>query len=404
MNKPLQGVKVLDFTLLAAGPTCGRLLAEWGADVLKVEPPKGECARVGAPGKVFSPIFELYNAGKRGITVDAKTPEGIRIIYQLLEEVDVFLTSYRTAGLKRLGLDYETLHEKFPSLIWAQISGYGELGPEARTAGFDKDAYWARSGIMQDFVEAGSPVMNAPFGFGDASTSCSLAAGICAALFQRTKTGKGEKVVSSLYSQAIHCLGSTLVMVQDGEEYPVSRKKPQSPLINTFCCKDGKWFILTVLEYERFFSKLMEVIDRQDLIGSEFSTFSGMYSRFDEFVEIMDEGFARLTLEEATQRLAKYDIAHAPIRHVKDILSDPQACENEYLSDYVCPDGRVYRHAAGPVKFGKPEKVIMKSAPQLGEDSVAVLESLGYDRETIRDLLERGIITAPETETWRNAK
>lgn len=396
MNKPLEGIKVIDFTLLAAGPTCGRLLAEWGADVLKIEPLEGECARAGAPGRVFSPIFELYNAGKRGITVNAKTPEGIEIIYRLLESADVFLTSYRTAGLRRLKLDYETLHETFPSLIWAQINGYGELGPEAHKAGYDKDAYWARSGIMQDFIEAGESVMNTPFGFGDAATSCSLAAGICAALFRRTRTGEGEKVVSSLYSQAIHCLGSSLIMVQDGEEYPTSRKRTQSPLINNFRCKDGKWFILTVLEYERFFDKLMKVIDRQDLIGSQFSTFSGMYPRFDEFMEIMDEGFGNLTFAEATKRLSAEDIAHSPIRHVRDILTDPQAEANEYFVDYTCPDGKVYRHAAGPVKFGTPEKIVMKPAPLLGEDSVAVLRSLGYDETTIQDLLEQRIISAPE--------
>lgn len=396
MHTPLEGVKVVDFTLLAAGPTCGRMLAEWGADVLKVEPPEGECARAGAPGKVFSPVFELYNAGKRGIAVNAKTPEGIGIIYRLLEDADVFLTSYRTAGLKRLGLDYETLHERYPSLIWAQISGYGELGPEADAPGFDKDAYWARTGIMQDFVEEGESVMNVPFGFGDAATSCSLAAGICAALFRRTRTGQGEKVVSSLYSQAIHCLGSTLVMVQDGEVYPTSRKRTQSPLINTFRSKDGKWFILTVLEYERFFDKLMKVIEREDLIGSQFSTFRGMYPRFDEFMEIMDEGFGRLTMDEVTKRLTAADIAHAPIRHVKDILTDPQAEVNEYFADYTCPDGKVYRHAASPVKFGEPEKIVMKPAPRLGQDSIAVLKTLGYDEAAIHDLLERRVITASE--------
>lgn len=396
MNMPLEGIKVIDFTLLAAGPTCGRMLAEWGADVLKVEPVEGECARVGAPGKVFSPVFELYNAGKRDIALNAKTPEGIAIVYRLLEDADVFLTSYRTAGLRRLGLDYETLHEKFPSLIWAQISGYGELGPEANAAGFDKDAYWARSGIMQDFVEAGGPLINVPFGFGDAATSCSLAAGICAALFRRTRTGEGEKVVSSLYSQAIHCLGSSLIMVQDGEVYPTTRIHAQNPLINTFRCKDGKWLILTILEYERFFDKLMEVIEREDLIGSEFSTFRSMYPKAEEFMGILDEGFGKLTLEEAASRLAAADIAHAPVRHVQDILSDPQAEANGYLTDYVCPDGKVYRHAAGPVKFGTPDKITMKPAPRLGQDSIPVLRELGYDQETIQDLLKRRILAASD--------
>ncbi|MEG1584901.1 MAG: CoA transferase, partial [Anaerovorax sp.] len=195
------------------------------------------------------------------LTLNMKSEKGIEIMDKLLGDADVFVTSYRTDALARLGLDYETVSKKHPNVVWAQINGFGDLGPDAARPGFDTVAFWARSGALGDFIEKGSEtIMNAPVAFGDVTASCSLSAGICAALYNRSKTGKGEKVMVSLFGQAIYCLNNTLVTIQDGDRYPKTRKLPIAPLMNSFKCQDGKWIMLCAIEYDRYYASVFKMI------------------------------------------------------------------------------------------------------------------------------------------------
>ncbi|MGL6105643.1 CaiB/BaiF CoA transferase family protein [Romboutsia sp.] len=393
MNKQLEGIKVIDFTLFAAGPSCGKMLADWGAEVIKIEPPYGEAARY-SPGRKYNPTFECYNANKKGMTINLKKAEGLEILHKLLKEADVFLTSYRTDALKRLGLDYETLKEVHPHLVWAQINGFGDYGPDAAKPGFDTVAYWARSGAMGDYVEKGSPIMNVPIAFGDLSTACSLAAGICAALYNKTKTGKGEKVMVSLYGQAIYSLSNSLITMQDGDYYPKTRKLPMTPLMNTFKCKDDKWIVLTAIEYERYYPEICKIISREDLIDdTRYNNIMEGIKNGKEFTEILDEGFSKLTQEEAIKALVEADVAHERVKQTKDIFTDTQAIDNKYLTEYKARDGRVYTHPVAPVKFGDIEVEEEKNAPLLGEDTISILQSLEYDEEEIKKLLLENVVT-----------
>ena len=338
MFKPLDGVKVIDLTYFVAGPGAARILADWGADVIKVEPSFGDPGRgtgatMSCPTvKDCNPFYTAYNANKRGLSLNLKSDEGKAVLYKLLESADVFVSSYRTGALKRLGLDYDSLSKKFPHLIWAQINGFGDFGPAKDNAGFDTVAFWARSGAMIDITEKDTSPVNPLIGFGDATTSCSLSGGICAALYQKAKTGKGCKVMVSLFAQAIWSESAGMVSTQYGDEYPKTRLNPGSPVMDTFKSADDKWFYMSILEPDRYNDALMKELGRNDLVGDpRYCTAVAAKAHSSELVEILSAEFAKHTMDEIAAMFARADIAYDRVQHIKEVLDDPQALENMYI-------------------------------------------------------------------------
>ena len=359
MLQPLKGVTVIDLTYFVAGPGAAKILADWGADVIKVEPPFGDPIRTSGTSlqapieEDCNPLYAAFNSNKRGLALDLKNEAGKAVLNKLLTTADVFLSSYRTGALKRLGLDYETLHEKYPHLIWAQLNGYGDFGPVKDNPGFDVVAFWARSGAMIDFPEKETSPINAPYGFGDATTACSLAGGIAGALYQKEKTGKGCKVMTSLYGQAIWNNAALVMATQYGDEYPKTRKNPMSPVMDSFQCSDGKWIYMSILQHDRYYNTLMkDVIDRPDLVDDpRFAKAVDGKKNAVELVEIISQGFAKYTQAEMAKRLHDADIAYDCIQHVKDTLNDPQALENQYIVPIKNFDGSETKQAMTPVRF-----------------------------------------------------
>jgi crotonobetainyl-CoA:carnitine CoA-transferase CaiB-like acyl-CoA transferase len=402
MFKPLKGVKVVDLTYFIAGPGTARILADWGADVIKVEPFWGDPGRTTGAGMGAAadfganPLYSCYNSEKRGISIDLKSDKGVEIMNKLLEKADVFVSSYRTKALKKLGLDYENVHKKYPKVVWAQINGYGDFGPAKDNPGFDVIAFWARSGAMSDAAEKGTAV-NPPIGFGDATTSCSLAGGIAAALYEQQRTGIGAKVMISLFTQAIWNLSSLVASVQYGDTYPKTRTMANSPVINSYECKDGKWIFLAILEHERYYNSFCNVIGRNDLIGNEkFCTTLAAKKNAPEFIDIISQEFKKWTQDEMHERLLQVDIAHERIQSVIDVLSDPQARENNYIHKVENRDGTKCFMAMPPVKFNTIDVKVKCDAPLIGEHNYEVLKELGYTEEEIRQLeAEKTIISVP---------
>lgn len=407
MFKPLEGVKVIDLTYFVAGPGGAKILADWGADVIKVEPcfgdpGRGTGATMSAPTKAkCNPFYSTYNANKRGLSINLKTEEGMAVLHKLLKTADVFVSSYRTEALKRLGLDYSTLHEKYPSLIWAQINGFGDFGPDKDKPGFDTIAFWARSGIMIDIAEKDTSPINPPIGFGDASTACSLAGGIAAALYRRAIKNEGCKVMVSLFSQALWSAGAVVASTQYGDEYPKSRLNAVSPVIDSFKCGDGKWIFLSILEPDRYNNTLLNVLGRDDLVDdSRFSTGAASKENGKEMIQIISEEFAKHTRDEIVEILTEADIAHEKIQHVKDVVNDSQALENKYIIPVRNLDGTETKLAMSPVRFSvnEPENIadiaptIERLAPMIGEQSIEILKEYGYTDEDILALLDSKII------------
>lgn len=399
MNKPLKGVKVIDLTYFVAGPGTARILADWGADVIKVEPSFGDPGRktgmtmnMPAINNKANPFYSIYNYNKKGLSINLKNKDGLKIMDELLKESNVFLSSYRTGALKRLGLDYETLSKKYPHIIWAQINGFGDYGPAKDNPGFDTVAFWARSGAMIDIAEKGTTI-NPPIGFGDATTSCSLAGGICAALYEQQKTGKGQKVMVSLFSQAIWNLSALIASTQYEDEYPKTRKNAISPVINSYKCKDDKWIFLSILEHERYYNDLCDVIDRPDLKDNpNFSTTIKGKENSKELIAIIDQGFNRYTQEEMVQKLKNKDIAHEKIQHIKEVLEDPQALENNYIYEVENKDKSKTLMAMTPIKFNNIEVNLNNDAPTIGQDNEDILTNLGYTKEDIENFYKSGTL------------
>lgn len=400
LNKPLEGVKVIDLTYFVAGPGTSKILADWGADVIKVEPSFGDPGRkTGAtmtmPVEDYNnPFYSTYNSNKRGLSINLKSKAGIEIMDKLLSEANVFISSYRTGALNRLGLDYETLSKKHPHIIWAQVNGFGDFGPAKDNPGFDTVAFWARSGAMLDLAEKDTTPVNPLIAFGDATTSCSLSGGICAALYQQAKTGKGQKVMASLFGQAIWNASSIVASTQYSDEYPKTRKNAISPVINSYRCKDGRWIFLSILEHERYFGALCGLFGREELVQDEkFATSVESKKNAAELIKILDGEFAKFTQDEMVEKLTAADIAHERIQHIKDVVTDEQAIANNYIYEHTSKDGNKTMLAATPIKFGNIEVNMTCDAPLIGEHSDEILRELGYSDSDIEGLIEAGIVT-----------
>lgn len=400
--KPLEGIKVIDLTVYAAAPATGRMLADWGAEVIKVEPLRGDPMRtfgafMSTPiEEGENPCWEIDNANKKSIPINLKDPKGIEIMDQLLAEADIFITNNRTAALENLGLDYETVSKKHPHIVWGQINGFGDRGPAAAKPGFDTVAYWARSGTMIDITEKGTPPITAPIAFGDHNTACSLAAGVCAALVKQKVTGKGDKVLVSLFSQAIWNAGILVQSTQYGiDTYQKSRKTDVNPLANSYQCKDGEWIFITILEHERYWETLCKALEIDEFINDKrFSTLAEVQKQENReaLTAKLDEVFATKDQSEWVEILEEADIAHDRIQHFKDIAKDEQAIMNGYMYEHEFRNGNKIMAASPPVKFGDEIAPDHKHAPLLGENTIDIMKDLNYNQEQIDELINAGVL------------
>lgn len=393
-DKPLGGYKVVELSTYVAAPSCARLLGEWGADVIKVETMAGDAFRTFGATMMMptkedeSPTWEITNANKRSIALDLRNPEGMKVLHRLLEKADVFVTNNRADALKSMQLDYETLKGKYPRLVFALVTGYGEDGPDVNQPGFDTVAFWGRSGILVDLVTPGSYPVYTPAAVGDLAVGISLFGGICAALLNREKTGKGDKVSVALYGAAIWLAGLMIASAQEGygNKWPKSRFEG-NPLAIPYRCKDGEWIMVTILEYARYWPAFCKLLDRPDLIDDErFNTLAGVLANRPALVPIVEEAFAKRDSGEWVKLLREADIVHDRLRHFKEITKDEQAWANNFVYEHSFANGNKGILPSPPVQsaaIGSPEK---SRSPMLGEHSREILGELGYSKEQIEEM------------------
>lgn len=397
--KPLEGVKVVDLTTFLAAPTCARVLGEWGADVIKVESLGGDPGRT--QGAVFGmPYtddenlgFDMSNMNKRFMTINLKNPKGMEVMDKLLADADVFLTNIRTKSLVKLGLDYDTMKEKYPKVVWAQCVGYGEKGPEKDTAGFDVTCYMARGGVFGTTVNKGSDPMIPTNGYGDFQVSLCLASGICAALFNRNRTGTGDKITVSLHHAAVFMLSTGMVSAQYGNQYPKSRFEVIAPTNNVYRTKDDKLLALCAPEYDRDFNKLMKLLGREDLVDHpDYSNCDHMneLGKNREVVEIFDEAIAKFDLKEIMKIFKENDVPCEICMTPMDVYDDEQVWANDVMTKLDCPSGK-RNIPMNPVKFGsyKPEVKVTKAQ---GSDTEEIMKEYGYSEDQIKEYIEEGAV------------
>ena len=357
---PLHGVKVVELGVWVAGPAATGIMADWGADVVKVEPPTGDPQRavfgaLGVADQSGVPPFEIDNRGKRSVIADLRDAKGMETLMSLLIDADVFVTNVRPAGLARLGLDPESLTERFPRLIYGVVTGYGMEGPDMDRAGYDIGAFWARSGLAHTTVAPDELPPAIRSGQGDHTTALSLVSGVMAALFDRERTGKGRVVSTSLLRTGMYTLGWDIgVFLRFGKRQSTrpNRENP-APMMNCYRAGDGRAFWLLGLEADRHFPGLLAAIGRPEL--AEVENFKNARARSlhaAEFTAVLDAHFATQSYEHWTTQFDVHDVWWAPLNSIADAVVDEQVLASGAIVDMTPRVGEApYRAVNSPVDF-----------------------------------------------------
>ena len=384
MAGPLDGIRVVELAIFVAGPAVGALLADWGADVIKIESPAGDPWRHNFVGKpvpgLETPVFELANRGKRSIVLDLKTSADHATALKLIATADVFVTNLRPAALTRIDMNASTLHAQFPELVILEISGYGPTGPDADRPGYDTSAFWARAGHATAIGEPGQPPVLSRAGLGDHSTALAGAAAVMAALYQRTTTGTGDVVHVSLAGAGAYTNGLDHVgLIQGGRNpEPESRLTPVNPLFNTYRTRDQRWFMLACLQGDRHLPDVALALDRPDLLSDErFIDARTRYRNSRALVAILDDAFAQRTFDQWGPLLDAHDIIWGPINTVEDAQRDPQYAVLGAFPAYNDPRiNRSVQTVDSPAHFQSAPRTIDRGAPALGEHSDEIRREL----------------------------
>jgi crotonobetainyl-CoA:carnitine CoA-transferase CaiB-like acyl-CoA transferase len=382
----LEGVRVVELTAWVAGPAAGGVLADWGADVVKVEPVTGDPQRsifgaVGAREQTSVPPFELDNRGKRSLVLDLRSATGQEAMERLLERADVFITNVRVAALTRLGLDPTAVRERHPSIVYGIITGYGLEGPDAHRPGYDVGAFWARSTLAASVVPPGEMPPAIRSGLGDHVTGMTLAGGVCGALFDRQRTGNGHLVATSLLRTGLYCAGWDLaILMRFGRLQSTRPREAQpTPLVNCYAAADGKGFWLLGLEADRHWPGLVAALDRPDLAADErFLAARDRAVNASDLIAELDVSFATRPMEEWVARFDAHDVWWAPINTPRSALEDPQVAASGAFVELPVADGEEpCRSIATPIDIDAlPQRP--GPSPALGEHTADVLTELGY--------------------------
>jgi crotonobetainyl-CoA:carnitine CoA-transferase CaiB-like acyl-CoA transferase len=395
------GVRVVELAQWVFVPVAGALLADWGADVVRVERIEGDPYRalatqgIGTDSGGVNLSVALANRGKRSIALDLQTEKGLAVLHELLESADVLLTSLRPGALSRLGLDSDTVRERYPALIYARGNGFGVRGPDADAAGYDASAFFARGGLAHVLTPPERDYPIAQRGaMGDRNGATALAFGIAAALLKKARTGKGSIVDVSLLGTAMWTLSSDLLAaLNGGKVHRVPGRGPQpNPVVGSYRTADGRHISLVFLESDRYWPGFCRTIGRDDLVDDpRFVDLAARRENSTACVAELDAVFATRTFEEWKQLLSSLDAPWAPVQAVEELVDDPQVVANGYVGDVHLDDGTSYRLPAVPVQFdgeGPP----MRRAPEHGEHTEEVLLDLGYDWDRIIELKDAGVI------------
>lgn len=391
----LSGIKVVELATYIAAPSCARILGEWGAEVIKVESPRGDVYRyTGVTGTDDeNPVFAIENTGKKCISIDLKSEAGSVVLDSLLETADVFVTNFRVEALAKLNLTYEVLSEKYPTLIYAHGGGYGDEGPLSKKPGFDSTAFFARTGLLVDMAQAGETPCNYPSAVGDHTLGMYMVSGVLGALFNRTKTGKGDYVSSGLFQASIYTVGTMVMMPQNGFGFPQSRYKPANPLNNIYKCRDGKWIMLAGTDYLTYLKKFSAIANLPVLVETEIYTtqLSGLFYS-EEITQILDQKVLEKDRDEWYKLLEENDFPCEILQHIEDLLQDEQAWANNFLKKFTYPSGNTGIMANSPLRFASQKEAEFRHPPRIGGDTAEVLKAAGYSEEKIAELAGAGTI------------
>ena len=399
MPGPLEGAKVVEMGLWVAAPSAAAILGDWGAQVIKIEPPTGDPFRglfasvLGNPA-ALNPPFELDNRGKRSVALNLDLEEARDIALGLIADADVFITNMRPRVLEEFGLSYEALSVRFPRLVYGQVTGYGPHTDARDTAAYDVGAFWSQAGVGASLTAPGAEIPQQRGGMGDHMTGQMLAGAVCAALVSRERTGLGQQVSVPLVRVGVYMIGWD-IMLALRLGIPIvgyDRKHAVNPIITCYQAGDGRWFWLLLLQADRHWGDLCRAIGREDLMGNErFKNIESRRLNAPDLVEELDTVFAARSIAEWAQAFAQHNVWWAPVNWPHETIQDPVVQAAGAFVDVPCPDGPV-RMVATPADFSGTPWQPQSLPPELGQHTEEVLLELGYDWERIIALKEAGAI------------
>lgn len=404
MSQPMKGVRVVEVASWMFVPAAGAILAEWGADVIKIESPTAPdpqralvVSEYGGSGQRRSAVLEQGNRGKRSVAIDLAAPDGRGVLDRLVATADVFLTNVRPSARAKLKIDVDDIRRVQPGIVYAKGHGFGAEGPDAGQPGFDGTAYLARGGVAHslrtpddDWPATGSG------GQGDLPSAMTLAGGIAAALFERERTGHGPVVDVSLLGTAMWSISPGIVAVAaNGLADPlrVRREENLNPLSVYYRTQDDRFVKLSLLQSDRFFAPLCQCLDLPQLADDpRFIDATARSANRAECVAVLDEAFAKYTLEELGTRLAPLDGPWAVVQSPRDLLDDEQVRANGYLMNVVDADGDSFEVVSSPVQFDGEQVSGLSACPDHGAQTDEVLLEVGLTVDELMELKISGAV------------
>lgn len=402
----LEGLKVLEMGHVVAVPAAGATLADWGADVVKVEPLTGEMARgIGLP---MTPVeirraakmgmtdwyFQFLNRGKRGIALNLKSPDGQEALDRLVAWCDVFVSNYEVSTLAKLGADYETLRRVNPRIIYGILTGYGTVGPDKDERGFDYAAAWARSGLMYMMGKPGGSPPPQRGGMMDRVAGSHIVGGLLAALYHRERTGQGQKVEFSLYHTGVWTDAEDIQPALMGRPtLRHIRTRARNPIWNDYRTKDNKWFWLANLQPDLSWPGFCKALGHPEWeTDPRFNSIPARFENCKELIRLIDAVLLTKTRSEWEVLFRQNGVIYGRVQTPREVVADPQAEANGFFVDLHHPTARTVRTVMTPVKFVQNPAEVRSCGPEIGQHTEEILISMGYTWERIAELKQKGVI------------
>jgi crotonobetainyl-CoA:carnitine CoA-transferase CaiB-like acyl-CoA transferase len=396
------GLKVVDLASFIAGPSAAVILSDFGADVIKVEPPSGDLWRHGhqippQPAAKDAYPWHLANRNKRGITLDLKNPGSRQVLEKLVKWADVLIVNTPHPARQKLQLEYADVAPWNGRLIYADVTGFGEKGPDASLPGFDITSYWARSGLLSMTRDAGAPPTWPVAGSGDNATAVGLYSAIVTALYRRERTGKGSYVTTSLLAEGVW---SASVSIQgalcDAKFYPAhDRKNPANAALNVYRASDGTWFVLIVTADK--LAPLAKALGRPDLLTDpRFTDPAKLVENMSALTAILDEVFCAQPMAHWYEVFNGVHVTFGAVRGPQEVINDPQLRQNDIIVPLEGAGGKLTSTVSSPIQVHGVTKVPAQRAPGLGEHTEPVLQELGFNAKEIVALQASGVTPKPK--------